>query len=116
FSAVNCGELSEPLLASELFGHRKGAFTGADQDKKGLFEIADGGTLFLDEIGEMSLALQGKLLCVLQEGRVRRGAFRQDLYYRLKVFPIRLPPLRERRDDIPILVEHFLRKYTQEMK
>src|SRR5262249_42231460 len=128
---------------SELFAHKKGAFTGADVDKKGLFEVADGGTLFLDEIGEMSLGLQAKLLRVLQENEIRpvgattprkvdvriicatnrslekevtEGRFRQDLYYRLKVFPIRLPPLRERREDIPLLAEHFLKKYTNELK
>jgi transcriptional regulator with GAF, ATPase, and Fis domain len=142
FVAQNCAAMPENLLESELFGHKKGAFTGADHDKKGLFEIADGGTLFLDEIGEMPLSLQAKLLRVLQEGEIRavgataskavdvrilcatnrslekeveKGAFRQDLFYRLRVFPLRLPALRERREDVPLLADHFLRKYTVEM-
>jgi DNA-binding NtrC family response regulator len=137
FVAINCGALPEGLLESELFGHVKGAFTGADRNKRGLFEEASGGTLFLDEIAETTTALQVKLLRALQEGEVRRvgdnhpvkvsgrlvtatnknlaqlvkeGKFREDLYYRLKVFPIELPPLRERADDILPLAEHFLRK------
>jgi Nif-specific regulatory protein len=143
FVAQNCAALPENLLESELFGHKKGAFTGADHDKKGLFEIADCGTLFLDEIAEMAMTLQAKLLRVLQEGEVRpvgasksrivdvriicatnknlekeveSGRFRQDLFYRLMVFPILLPPLRERAEDVPLLVQHFLRKYTAEMR
>ncbi len=136
FIPINCSALPENLLESELFGHRKGAFTGALNDKKGLFEEADGGTIFLDEIGTMPPTLQSRLLRVLQEKEVRRvgdntpvqvnvrvlaatneeleerikqGEFREDLYYRLNVIPIHLPPLRNRRDDIPLLVAHFLK-------
>lgn len=136
FVPVNCSALPENLLESELFGHRKGAFTGAINDKKGLFQEADGGTIFLDEVGSMSPMLQSRLLRVLQEKEVRRvgdnipvyvnvrvvaatneplekklkeGTFREDLYYRLNVIPITLPPLRDRRDDIPLLITHFLK-------
>src|SRR5208283_2517840 len=136
FVPINCSALPENLLESELFGHRRGAFTGAINDKKGLFQEADGGTIFLDEVGSMSALLQSRLLRVLQEREVRRvgentpiyvnvrvvaasneplekrikeGTFREDLYYRLNVIAIPLPSLRERRDDIPLLVAHFLK-------
>jgi two-component system response regulator HupR/HoxA len=142
FVAVNCAALTDTLLESELFGHRRGSFTGAMSDKKGLFEVASGGTLFLDEIGETSGPLQAKLLRVLQEGEimpvgdtrprkidvrvvgathrdletlVREGGFRQDLYYRLRVFPIRVPPLRDRCDDVPALVSHFIAKHADKL-
>ncbi len=137
FVPVNCAALPEGLLESELFGHVKGAFTGAIRDKKGRFELADGGTLFLDEVGELPQTVQVKLLRVLQEGtfervggeknttvnvrlvsatnrdlarEVAKGNFRKDLYYRIRVVPITIPALRERKDDIPLLVDHFLRK------
>ncbi len=142
FVAQNCGAMPDNLLESELFGHVKGAFTGASADKKGLFEIADGGTIFLDEIADTSPAMQQRLLRVLQEGEIhpigsektvkvnvrvisaanrdlqeaiQTGAFRKDLYYRLNVFPIRIPPLRERREDIPLLANHFLLKYGKKI-
>jgi two-component system response regulator PilR (NtrC family) len=139
FVAVNCGAIPENLLESELFGHVKGAFTGAVQNKAGLFETADEGTLFLDEVGELPQPLQVKLLRVIQDKRVRRvggtgdhrvdvrilaatnrkleeeissGRFREDLYYRLNVIQISLPPLRERMEDVPLLMEHFIEKYA----
>ena len=135
--AVNCGALPEHLVESELFGHRKGAFTGADEHRAGLFEVADGGTLFLDEIGELSKPLQSRLLRALESGEIRRvgdnqaitvdvrvvcathrsleemvkaGDFREDLLFRINTFEITVPPLRDRRDDIPGLVEHFVRR------
>jgi two-component system response regulator PilR (NtrC family) len=143
FVAVNCGALSETLLDSELFGHMRGSFTGADSNRKGLIEVADKGTIFLDEIGEMSPMLQVKVLRVLQERKFRRvggteevdadiriiaatnrdlgkmvadGQFREDLYYRINVIPVRLPALRERTDDIPLLAEHFVTKFAAQMK
>ena len=142
FVAVNCGAMPEALLESELFGHVRGAFTGADKDKKGLIEAAEGGTVFLDEIGEMASTMQVKLLRVLQERKYRRvggtdeassdirviaatnrdlpkqvsdGKFREDLFYRLNVIPVEMPALRERVEDIPLIAEHFLAKYTREM-
>jgi two-component system response regulator PilR (NtrC family) len=139
FVSISCGAIPETLLESELFGHQKGAFTGADSDKKGLFEIADGGTFFLDEVTESPPSIQSKLLRVLQEKEFKRvggvkdikvdvrviaatnkdlhnliidGKFREDLYYRLNVIPIELPPLRDRREDISLLVSHFINKYN----
>jgi two-component system, NtrC family, response regulator PilR len=139
FVSINCGAFPESLLESELFGYVKGAFTGANQNKRGLFEVADRGTIFLDEISEMALTMQVKLLRVLQERSVRpvggtveipidvrvvaatnrdldklvaEHAFREDLYYRLNVIPIVVPPLRERREDVPLLANHFLKKYA----
>ena len=140
--SLNCGAMPENLLESELFGHMRGAFTGADSNKKGLLEVAERGSVFLDEIGEMSPVMQVKLLRVLQERKFRRvggleemqadiriiaatnqdltkliaeGRFREDLFYRINVIPIALPPLRERREDIPLLAEHFLGKYNEQM-
>jgi transcriptional regulator with PAS, ATPase and Fis domain len=143
FITQNCGALPDTLLESELFGHVRGAFTGAISDRKGIFELADNGSVFLDEIADTSPALQLRLLRILQEGEfkpvggtktitvdvriiaatnkiledeVSSGRFREDLYYRLNVFPIQLPPLRDRRDDIPDLVDHFIHKYSNKIK
>ena len=140
FVAVNCGAPSENTLESELFGHVKGAFTGADKDRIGMFEYADGGTLFLDEVGDMPISMQKKLLRVIENGEVTRlgsndvikvnvrilsatnrnleeaiteGTFRLDLYYRLKVVTVRIPPLRERTEDIPVLLDHFVRQFAK---
>jgi two-component system, NtrC family, response regulator PilR len=142
FITINCGAFPESLLESELFGYIRGSFTGANENRRGLFQAADGGTLFMDEIGNMSLTMQVKLYRVLQEGKVRplgsteesdvdvrviaatnkdftkeiaEGRFREDLYYRLSVIPIHLPPLRERREDIPLLVRSFLDRYSKSM-
>lgn len=142
FITVNCGAIPENLMESEMFGHKKGSFTGAIADKTGLFEAADGGTLFLDEVGELPLSIQVKLLRAIQERMIRRvgatddskvdvriiaatnrnleemvtkGTFRQDLYYRLNVINIRTPSLRERRDDVPLLANHFLKKYNDKL-
>jgi two-component system response regulator AtoC len=140
--SLNCGAVPETLLESELFGYRRGAFTGADKDKKGLFHEAEGGTIFLDEIGELPLSLQVKLLRVLQENEIRpvgeskpnkidvrvvaatgkdlsseveKGTFRQDLFYRLNVLRIEMPPLRERPEDIPLLAQYFIRKLNKKL-
>jgi two-component system NtrC family response regulator len=143
FVAINCGALPETLIESELFGHRKGAFTGADESRTGLFEVADGGTLFLDEIGELPKAMQAKLLRVLESGEIRRvgdndafrvdvrvvcathrnlvemveaGDFREDLMYRINTFEISLPALRQRLDDIPALAEHLYRRFRSDAR
>jgi two-component system response regulator HydG len=140
YLAINCAALSENIIESELFGHVKGAFTTAVKDKEGLFQAADGGTLFLDEIGELSAAVQAKLLRVLQEGTFERvgdtktiktdvrliaatnrdlkklsekGEFREDLYFRLAVFPVEIPPLRERKEEIPVLTQYFIEKHAE---
>lgn len=142
FVTINCGAIPENLMESEMFGHKKGSFTGAVTDKAGLFEVADGGSLFLDEVGELPIAIQVKLLRAIQERIIRRvgatedmkidvriiaatnrnleemvqkGTFRQDLFYRLNVINIKTPPLRDRKDDIPILAQHFLKKYNDKM-
>jgi two-component system response regulator PilR (NtrC family) len=142
FISVNCGAIPENLMESEMFGHKKGSFTGAVVDKAGLFEAADGGTLFLDEVGELPLTIQVKLLRAIQERMIRRvgatddlkvdvriiaatnrdllkmvndGTFRQDLYYRLNVIDIKTPSLKDRKEDIPLLVHHFLKKYNERL-
>jgi DNA-binding NtrC family response regulator len=142
FITINCGALPENLLESELFGHKKGSFTGAIKDKDGLFKVADGGTFFLDEIGNTSLAIQVKLLKVLEEKRitpvgdtkpidvdvrliaatnsdlekdVKQGKFREDLFYRLNVIPLHIPALRDRKEDIPLLLDHFIRKFCDKI-
>jgi two-component system nitrogen regulation response regulator NtrX len=141
FVEINCAAIPDPLIESELFGHEKGAFTGATAMKQGRFELANGATLFLDEIGDMSLSTQAKVLRVLQEQRfnrvggtrtievdvrgiaasnknlqdeIKKGTFREDLFYRLNVIPLHVPPLRERKEDIPLLVRHFLQEMSAE--
>jgi two-component system response regulator PilR (NtrC family) len=143
FVAINCGAIPEGLIESELFGHERGAFTGAVEAKPGLFEVAGGGTLFLDEVGELPPSVQVKLLRALQERRVRRvggatdlavaarilaatnrdlarevaaGRFREDLYYRLAVIPVRVPALRERREDLPLFLDHYLDRFAAELR
>jgi transcriptional regulator with PAS, ATPase and Fis domain len=143
FVNITCSALPEPLLESELMGHEKGAFTGARERKRGLFEVADGGTVFLDEIGDMGVGLQAKMLRILEEKTFRRvggtkdlqvdvrivaatnrnleqavreGAFREDLYYRLMVIPVEIPPLRERLEDIPLLITHFIERFNVEFR
>ncbi len=143
FIAINCAAIPRELMESELFGHEKGAFTGADKQKTGKLELAEGGTVFLDEIGELDLSLQAKLLRVLEESEIERvggtalikmdirivaasnkdlaratagGSFREDLFYRLNVFPLLIPPLRERREDIPLLADYFVSLYAAELK
>lgn len=142
FVAINCGAIPESLFESELFGHKKGSFTGANSDRSGMFVMANGGTLFLDEIGEMPLSMQVKLLRVLQEGEIRpvgsssnkkvdvriiaatnkdlrkevaEQRFREDLFYRLNIIELQIPPLHERQDDIPLLCNHFVDKYSKEL-
>jgi DNA-binding NtrC family response regulator len=143
FVPINCAAIPKELLESELFGHEKGSFTGADAKKFGKFELADGGTIFLDEVGDMDLILQSKLLRAIEESEIERvgglktikvdvrivaasnkdldkavedKSFREDLYYRLNVFPVKIPPLKERKEDIPLLVEYFINKYCLELK
>ena len=143
FVPVNCAAIPEPLLESEFFGHKKGAFTGAHADKRGFLDIADGGTLFLDEVGELRLSLQAKLLRAIEDGgytpvgstvnkaadfrviaatnrdlleELRKGDMREDFFYRIHVIPINVPPLRDRREDIPLLLEHFLKRYSEDGK
>ena len=142
YFAINCGAIPEGTIDSELFGHEKGAFTGAVETRKGYFEVADGGTLFLDEVGELPLATQARLLRVLENGEfikvgsskiqktnvrvvaatnvnipvaIEKGKFRADLYYRLNVFPLHIPPLRERTGDVELLARHFMKKFARQV-